>query len=171
MINLVVVNVVISCCDVEQGDVMGQEFFVFMFGDEEYGIDILKVQEICGYDSVMCIVNVLEFIKGVINLCGIIVLIVDMWIKFYFGWVEYDYQIVVIILNVLNCVVGMVVDGVLDVLMLQIDQIMLVLEFGVMLMIEYLMGFGMVDGWMLILMDIEKLMLSCEMVLIEMFGG
>lgn len=59
-------------------ELSGQEFLVFIFGDEEYGIDILKVQEICGYDQVIWIVNMLVFIKGVMNLCGVIVSIVDL---------------------------------------------------------------------------------------------
>lgn len=81
------------------GELLGQEFLVFILGNEEYGIDILKVQEICGYDQVMCIVNILVFIKGVINLCGVIVFIVDLCVKFCEGDVEYDDNMVVIVLN------------------------------------------------------------------------
>ena len=143
---------------------------MFTLGDEEYGIDILKVQEIRGYDSVTRIANAPEFIKGVINLRGIIVPIVDMRIKFHLGRVEYDHQTVVIILNVAHRVVGMVVDGVSDVLTLQTDQIMPAPEFGATLTTEYLTGLGTVDGRMLILMDIE-LMSSREMALIETLGG
>jgi len=107
----------------------------------------------------------------VINLRGIIVPIVDMRIKFHLGRVEYDHQTVVIILNVAHRVVGMVVDGVSDVLTLQMDQIMPAPEFGATLTTEYLTGLGTVDGRMLILMDIEKLMTSREMALIESLGG
>jgi purine-binding chemotaxis protein CheW len=150
--------------DALQADAGGQEFLV-------YGIDILKVQEIRGYDSVTRIANAPDFIKGVINLRGIIVPIVDMRIKFHLGRVEYDHQTVVIILNVAHRVVGMVVDGVSDVLTLQMDQIMPAPEFGATLTTEYLTGLGTVDGRMLILMDIEKLMTSREMALIESLGG
>jgi len=97
---------------VSQAEAAGQEFLVFTLGAEEYGIDILKVQEIRGYDNVTRIANAPAFIKGVINLRGIIVPIVDMRIKFNLGRVEYDNQTVVIILNVAHRVVGMVVDGV-----------------------------------------------------------
>ncbi|CAG9217279.1 chemotaxis protein CheW [Burkholderia gladioli] len=155
---------------VAQGDATGQEFLVFTLGDEEYGIDILKVQEIRGYDSVTRIANAPEFIKGVINLRGIIVPIVDMRIKFHLGRIEYDHQTVVIILNVAHRVVGMVVDGVSDVLTLTSEQIMPAPEFGATLTTEYLTGLGSVDGRMLILMDIEKLMTSREMALIDEFG-
>ena len=171
MINPAAANAATSRRDAEQGDATGQEFLVFTLGDEEYGIDILKVQEIRGYDSVTRIANAPEFIKGVINLRGIIVPIVDMRIKFHLGRVEYDHQTVVIILNVAHRVVGMVVDGVSDVLTLQTDQIMPAPEFGATLTTEYLTGLGTVDGRMLILMDIEKLMSSREMALIETLGG
>jgi purine-binding chemotaxis protein CheW len=96
--------------------------------------------------------------------------IVDMRIKFHLGRVEYDHQTVVIILNVAGRVVGMVVDGVSDVLTLATDQIMPAPEFGATLTAEYLTGLGTVDGRMLILMDIEKLMTSREMALMEALG-
>ena len=89
---------------------LSREFLTFTLGHEEYGIEILKVQEIRGYDAVTQIANTPQFIKGVINLRGIIVPIVDMRIKFHLGKVDYDEFTVVIILNVANRVVGMVVD-------------------------------------------------------------
>ena len=160
-------NATLSRRDAQHAEAAGQEFLVFTLGAEEYGIDILKVQEIRGYDSVTRIANAPAFIKGVINLRGIIVPIVDMRIKFNLGRVEYDNQTVVIILNVAHRVVGMVVDGVSDVLTLTTDQVMLAPELGATLTSEYLTGLGTVDGRMLILMDIEKLMTSREMELID----
>jgi purine-binding chemotaxis protein CheW len=156
--------------DAQNGEAAGQEFLVFTLGAEEYGIDILKVQEIRGYDSVTRIANAPAFIKGVINLRGIIVPIVDMRIKFNLGRVEYDNQTVVIILNVAHRVVGMVVDGVSDVLTLAAEQVMPAPEFGAALATEYLTGLGTVEGRMLILMDIEKLMTSREMELVDIVG-
>ncbi len=125
------------------------------------------MQEIRGYDSVTRIANAPAFIKGVINLRGIIVPIVDMRVKFHLGRVEYDNQTVVIILNVVHRVVGMVVDGVSDVLTLTPEQVMPAPEFGAVLATEYLTGLGIVEGRMLILMDIEKLMTSREMELVD----
>jgi purine-binding chemotaxis protein CheW len=147
----------------------GNEFLIFTLGDEEYGIDILKVQEIRGYDAnvVTRIANVPSFIKGVTNLRGIIVPIVDLRIKFNLGKVEYNEQTVVIILNLSNRVVGIVVDGVSDVLMLAASQIRPSPEFGATLSTEYLTGLGTVEDRMLILVDIEKLMTSEEMALVE----
>ena len=142
---------------------------MFTLGLEEYGIDILKVQEIRGYDAdaVTRIANVPPFIKGVTNLRGIIVPIVDLRIKFGLGRVEYNEQTVVIILNLNQRVVGIVVDGVSDVLMLNANQVRPAPEFGSTLSSEYLTGLGTVDERMLILVDIEKLMTSDEMALVE----
>jgi len=145
----------------------GGEFLTFTLGPEEYGIDILKVQEIRGYDSVTTIANTPNFIKGVINLRGIIVPIVDMRIKFKLENVTYDQLTVVIILNLASRVVGMVVDGVSDVIALTAEQIKTAPQFGATLDTQYLMGLGTVDDRMLILVDIEKLMNSSDMELVD----
>lgn len=105
------------------GETVGQEFLIFTLGDEEYGVDILKVQEIRGYDQVTRIANTPSFIKGVTNLRGVIVPIVDLRIKFMQQEVDYDDNTVVIVLNLGQRVVGIVVDGVSDVLSLTADQI------------------------------------------------
>ena len=145
----------------------GGEFLTFTLGPEEYGIDILKVQEIRGYDAVTTIANTPKFIKGVINLRGIIVPIVDMRIKFKLENVTYDQLTVVIILNLASRVVGMVVDGVSDVIALTPEQIKIAPQFGATLDTQYLMGLGTVDERMLILVDIEKLMSSSDMELVD----
>lgn len=155
--------------DSTQAEGMGQEYLVFTLGNQEYGIDILKVQEIRGYDaqSVTRIANVPSFIKGVTNLRGIIVPIVDMRIKFNLESVEYNHQTVVVILNLETRVVGVVVDGVSDVLMLQSSQVSAAPQFGTAFSTEYLTGIGTLGERMLILVDIEKLMTSDEMALVE----
>ena len=142
-------------------------YLTFTLGNEEYGIDILTVQEIRGYDAVTTIANMPDFIKGVINLRGIIVPIVDLRIKFSLGDVTYNEMTVVIILNVADRVVGMVVDGVSDVISLSESQIKEAPEFGSVLDTQYLKGLGVVDERMLILIDIENLMTSKEMALVE----
>ncbi len=143
------------------------EFLTFRLGSEEYGMDILKVQEIRGYDSITQIANTPEFIKGVVNLRGIIVPIIDMRIKFELGSAEYDQFTVVIILNVSGRVMGIVVDGVSDVISLDINQMRAAPEFGSVIDTEYIMGLGTVEERMLILIDIEKLMGSTDMGLID----
>ena len=137
--------------------VTNNEFLTFTLGQEEYGIDILKVQEIRGYDAVTTIANTSQFIKGVINLRGVIVPIIDMRIKFNLGSVVYNQQTVVIILNVAKRVVGMVVDSVSDVTTLTHEQIKAAPEFSAALETQYIVGLGAVDERMIILMDIERL--------------
>jgi purine-binding chemotaxis protein CheW len=146
----------------------GRELLTFTLGNEEYGIDILNVQEIRGYNSVTNIANSAEFIKGVINLRGIIVPIVDMRIKFKLGHITYNELTVVIILNVANRVIGIVVDAVSDVVALAAGQIKVAPEFSGALDTSYITGLGTVDDRMIIVMDIEKLISGRDMNLIEM---
>jgi len=143
------------------------EFLTFILGSEEYGLEILKVQEIRGYDAITHIANAPAFIKGVVNLRGIIVPIIDMRIKFNLGKVEYNEFTVVIILNVASRVMGIVVDGVSDVITLSSEQVKPAPDFAAHLDTDYIIGLGTVDERMLILMDIEKLMSSKDMGLID----
>ena len=145
----------------------GSEYLAFTLGSEEYGIDILKVQEIRGYETVTRIANAPEFIKGVINLRGIIIPVVDMRIKFNLGTPTYDQFTVVIILNIGGRIMGMVVDSVSDVTTLTPDQIKAAPEMGSAFNSDYLTGLGTVDERMLILIDIDKLMSSSEMGLMD----
>ena len=149
------------------GEPSGQEFLVFTLGDEEYGIDILKVQEIRGYDQVTRIANTPSFIKGVTNLRGVIVPIVDLRVKFSQSDVDYNENTVVIVLNLGQRVVGSVVDGVSVVLSLTTDQIRPAPEVAVTLSTEYLTGLGALGDRMLILVNIEKLLNSEEMALLD----
>ncbi len=144
------------------------EYLTFTLGKEEYGIEILKVQEIRCYEAVTRIANSPEFIKGVVNLRGIIVPIVDMRIKFNLGAASYDQFTVVIILNVAGRVVGMVVDGVSDVIQLAAEQIRPAPDFSAATFdTQYITGLGTLDERMLILVDIEKLMSGSDMALME----
>ena len=143
------------------------EFLAFTLGQEEYGVDIQKVQELRGYDTVTRIANAPEHIKGVVNLRGIIVPIIDMRIKFNLGTPSYDPFTVVIILSLASRVMGMVVDSVSDVITLKPEQIKPAPELGAVLDTNYLIGLGTLDERMLILVDIDKLMSSSEMGLIE----
>ncbi|WP_199710824.1 chemotaxis protein CheW [Noviherbaspirillum cavernae] len=153
-------------------DNQGQiEALAFKLGSEEYGINILKVQEIRGYDAVTKIANAPEFIKGVVNLRGVIVPIVDMRIKFNLGTPTYDQFTVVIILNIGERVVGMVVDSVSDVITLPAEQIKPAPEMGTALNTDYLIGLGTIDQRMVILVDIDRLMSSTEMGLIEQLAA
>jgi purine-binding chemotaxis protein CheW len=150
-----------------QGQMGPNEFLTFALGGEEYGIEILKVQEIRGYEKPTTIANAPPFIKGVINLRGTIVPIIDMRVKFNLESAEYNAFTVVIILNVAGRVVGMVVDSVSDVITLAPDQLRPAPEFSSELETAYILGLGTLGERMLILMDIERLMGSRDMGLTE----
>lgn len=143
------------------------EVVTFTLGEEEYGIDIQRVQELRGYDAVTCIANAPAHIKGVVNLRGILVPIIDMRIRFNLGEPRYDEFTVVIVLNIGGRVVGMVVDSVSDVITLSAEQIKPAPEMGSALDTDYLIGLGTLDDRMLILVDIDRLMSGEELGLIE----
>lgn len=143
-----------------------REFLAFKLGSEEYGIDILRVQEIRSYEEPTRMANMPAFIKGVINLRGIIVPILDLRVKFNLSQVNYDTFTVVIVLNIGRQVVGMVVDGVSDVITLTPEEMRPVPEFSSTIGSDYLLAIGSVQERMLILLDIEKLMTGAEMGLV-----
>jgi len=143
-----------------------REFLVFTLGPESYAIDILSVQEIRGYDTVTHIANAPSFIKGVVNLRGTIVPIVDMRIKFHLAEPAYNEFTVVIILNVARRVIGMVVDSVSDVVSLAEEAIHPAPKMGAFDS-QCLLGLASLDDRMLILVDIERLLTGAEMTLIE----
>lgn len=148
-------------------DAIRHEYLLFRLGEEEYGIEILKVQEIRNYERVTRIANAPDFIKGVTNLRGVIVPIVDLRVKFALGSSEINNHTVVIVINLANRVVGIVVDGVSDVQSLTAEQIRPAPDFSSTLSSDYLLGLGALGDRMLILVDIEKLLNSREMALVE----
>ncbi len=145
----------------------GGEFLTFRLGAEEYGIDILKVQEIRSYEQPTRIANAPAFVKGVVNLRGVIVPIVDLRLKLACETAEYNSFTVVIVLNVRGRVVGAVVDSVSDVLELGRDTVKAAPEMSTAVDTSFITGIGSVNDRMLILMDIEALMSSTEMGLIN----
>jgi purine-binding chemotaxis protein CheW len=145
----------------------GGEFLTFRLGAEEYGIDILRVQEIRSYESPTRIANAPAFIKGVVNLRGVIVPIVDLRVKLGCDTVEYNEFTVVIVLNVAGRVVGAVVDSVSDVLELSKDAVKAAPELASSVDTSFITGIGNVGDRMLILMDIEAFMSSADMCLIS----
>ena len=143
------------------------EFLTFRLGAEEYGIDILRVQEIRSYEAPTRIANAPAFIKGVVNLRGVIVPIVDLRLKLGCDSAEYNNFTVVIVLNVKGRVVGAVVDSVSDVLELGADSIRPAPEISSAVDSGFITGIGSVNDRMLILMDIESLLASADMGLIR----
>ncbi len=144
-----------------------REYLTFRLGREEYGIDILKVQEIRGYEPPTRIANAPSFIKGVVNLRGTIVPIVDMRLKFNCVSAEYDTFTVVIILNLRQRIVGIVVDSVSDVMELAPENLRGAPEVDSVIDSDSVIGLGSLGDRMLILLDIEKLMSGVDMGLVS----
>ncbi|PWN55014.1 chemotaxis protein CheW [Abyssibacter profundi] len=142
-----------------------QEFLTFRLGDEEYGVDILKVQEIRGYDTVTKIPDAPEYVKGVINLRGTIMPVVDLRLRFRLGEPRYDEFTVMIILHLESRKVGIVVDSVSDVLNLRESQMLPPPEFGGHLNANSIRGLGSAGERLVILIDIERFMASEDMAL------
>lgn len=137
------------------------EVLAFRLGGEEYGVDIQKVQELRGYDAVTSIANAPAYMKGVVNLRGIIVPIVDLRIKFGLGDPTYDQFTVVIILSIKGQVMGVVVDSVSDVTTLAAEQIKPAptLSFHA----DYLLGLGAINDRLLLLIDMDLLLQRDEL--------
>ena len=144
-----------------------REYLTFRLGSEEYGLNILNVQEIRGYDAVTKIANSPAFIKGVINMRGVIVPIIDMRIRFNLGEATYNDMTVVIILNIGRRVIGMVVDAVSDVTSLKNEQVRPAPDFGAVLDTAYIDGLATADERTIIVIDIEKLMTAEDMGLMD----
>jgi len=143
------------------------EYIIFSLDTETYGLDVLKVQEIRQYGAVTKIANTPEFIKGVINLRGLIVPIVDMRIKFNLGQARYDESTIVIVLNISNRIIGMVVDGVTDVLEIETSELKALPDIVANIDTQYITGLATYEEQMIVLVDIERLMNSHEMALID----
>ncbi|WP_051277918.1 chemotaxis protein CheW [Solimonas flava] len=138
------------------------EFLTFTLGGEEYGVDILKVQEIRGYDTVTRMPGAPDFMKGVINLRGTIVPVIDLRLKLRLDDARYDAFTVMVILNVGQRIVGMVVDGVSDVVALDAGDVRPAPEFGGAIDTRFITGLGTRDQRMIILLDIEKLLSAAD---------
>lgn len=143
-----------------------REFLAFKLGREEYGIDILRVQEIRSYEQPTRMANAPSYILGVMNLRGVIVPIIDMRIKFGMDEVKYDNFTVVIVLNIGTQVVGMVVDAVSDVIALTPEQQRPVPDFSAAIDSKHVLAIGSVQDRMLVLLDIEKVMGSADVGLV-----
>ncbi|RZJ84658.1 MAG: chemotaxis protein CheW [Massilia sp.] len=142
------------------------EALAFRLGNEEYGVDILKVQEIRGHDPITRIASAPAFIQGVVNLRGIIVPIADLRLRFGIDTTAVGNASVVIVLNIAGHVIGMVVDSVSDVVRLGPDDILPAPALGTVFDSDFLLGLGTLDERMLVLLDIERLMSSEELGLV-----
>jgi purine-binding chemotaxis protein CheW len=146
------------------------EFLTFRLGGEEYGIDILRVQEIRSYEQPTRIANAPAFLKGVVDLRGVIVPIIDLRVKLDCETAEFNAFTVVIVLNIRGRVVGAVVDAVSDVMELSSDAVKPAPMMSTQVDMSYITGIANVGERMLILMDIQALMSSADMGLVDAAG-
>ena len=144
-------------------DAENMEFLTFTLAEENYGLEIMKVKEIRGYEPVTKIANAPDYVKGVLNLRGDIVPILDLRLKFNVGQATYNEFTIVIMLSVANRIVGIVVDAVSDVINLDRSQIKPPPEFCVAFDHKYLFGLATVQEHMVILLNIEALITSKEL--------
>ena len=149
-----------------------QQYLTFVLAGEEYGVDILRVQEIKGWDAVTKIPNTPEYIRGVINLRGIIVPIIDMRSRFGLEELKYGPTTVVILLKVENeeavvRTMGVVVDAVSDVHNVPVDEIKASPDFGSAVDTEFVRGLATVNGKMVIVLDIDHMLNTDELVSLE----
>ena len=140
---------------------------VFKLGNEEYGINVQEVQEIWSYERITSIPNAPFYVKGVINLRGNIVPIIDLRIRFGLDQLSYNHLTVVVVISVGTCVIGMVVDSVADVTRFIEDQVKPVPNLGTALTADYLIGVASVDERMVLLLDVEKILSGSELGVIE----
>ena len=140
-----------------------REVLVFILGGDEYGVDILKVQEIRGYDKVTPIPAAPDYVKGVINLRGAIVPVIDLRVKFRLGQVKYDQFTVVVILRLATRVVGVVVDGVSDVMALTASEVRPAPQLGTVVDASFISGVATQGERMVLLLDIERLLSTGEL--------
>jgi len=144
-----------------------REILVFVLGPEEYGVDILKVQEIRGYEKVTPIPAAPDYLKGVVNLRGTIVPVIDLRVKFSMPEPRYDERTVVVVLRVENRVIGIVVDGVSDVVQVASADLKPAPQLGAVVDSSFLAGLATLDGRMILLVDIERFLSSAELKLLE----
>jgi len=142
----------------------GNQYLTFLLAGEEYGVDILRVQEIKGWDNVTMIPNTPDYIKGVINLRGTIVPIVDLRSRFSLETIPYGITTVVIVLRVNSDngsrIMGIVVDAVSEVYNISEDALKQAPDFGQAISTDFVMGLGTVDDKMIIVLDIDHLLNS-----------
>ena len=136
----------------------GSQYLTFTLEQEEYGVEILKVQEIRGYSAVTPVPNTPSYIKGVMNLRGTIIPVVDFRLKFSMAETEYNQFTVIIVVTVGTKVVGLVVDGVSDVLNIPPPDILAAPEFGAEVDTRFIKGMAKAGEKLVILLDIDKIL-------------
>jgi purine-binding chemotaxis protein CheW len=161
----------IDAVDLMQGGTGEDQYLTFILDNEEYGVDILRVQEIRGWDNATPIPNTPKYIKGVMNLRGTIVPIIDLRERFNMQRLDYGPTTVVIVLKVYaddrERVMGIVVDAVSEVYNISNDDLQPAPDFGDMVSLEFVQGLATVEEKMVIVLDIDHLLTSGELKLVD----
>jgi len=147
-------------------DEQTSQFLTFLLAEEEYGVDILRVQEVKGWTPVTCIPQSPEYVRGVLNLRGTIVPIIDLRMRFNIDTVEYTRTTVIIVISVEseenNRVIGVVADGVSDVIDVVQQKIKAAPDFGTKVHTDFISGLATINEKMIMLLDIDKLLTADE---------
>lgn len=147
--------------------VQSAKYLTFALADEEYGLEILQVREIIGLIDITTVPRMPDFVKGVVNLRGKIIPVIDLRLKFGMSGIEYSRETCIIVLSIRNNLVGIIVDNVCEVLDIGQDKIELVPSFGMNINTDFIMGMGKVENSVVILLNIERVMTQEEMTLID----
>lgn len=151
-------------------DVHTDQYLTFMLADEEYGVDILRVQEIKGWDTVTHIPNTPDYMKGVLNLRGTIVPIIDLRARFGLERIDYGPMTVIIVVRVESGnkqrTMGIVVDGVSDVYDVPRNQLQATPDFGGPVDSNFIKGIATLNETMVILLDVDFLLNSGDLALV-----
>ncbi|HEX5227424.1 MAG TPA: chemotaxis protein CheW [Bryobacteraceae bacterium] len=139
------------------------QYLTFSLGDEEYGIEILKVQEIKGYSAITYIPNTPPHIKGVMNLRGTVIPVVDLRAKFSMPATEYNKFTVIIVVTVGAKILGLVVDAVSDVLNIACADVRPAPDFGARVDTKFISGVASLNDRLAVLLDIQKLLSEDEL--------
>lgn len=145
---------------------MEGKYLTFELADEEYGVEILKVKEIIGIMNITSVPQTPEYVKGVINLRGKVIPVIDLRRKFGMKTEEYTERTCIIVVDLNNMVTGIVVDSVSEVLNIKGDEIEETPSFGVKLYTEYILGMAKVKGQVKILLDIDKVLTASDVSLL-----
>jgi purine-binding chemotaxis protein CheW len=140
-----------------------QKYLTFVLGHEEYGLEILKVREIISVMEITQVPHVPPYIKGVINLRGKVIPVMDLRLKFGMEPLEYNRETCIIVINMGGVVLGIVVDTVAEVLDIHETDIDPPPSFGTAVRTDFILGMGKVKGKVKILLDIEKVLSAEEM--------
>lgn len=151
----------------DTGKALSNQYVTFQLGGETYGISILKLNEIIAYQSCTTIPNVPSFIKGVLNLRGIVVPVIDLRERFGMEVKEYDQFTVIMILDVSGRIMGLVVDAVSDVITLNRESIKPRPHFSTGISTEFISGMGIKDDKFVILLDVDRLLSDEELNMVD----